>query len=154
MAIPWKVGGGMEEDKNFPKTRRESVNTGSKYYFTGIPCVHGHISKRLAKNWECYDCVLERQKKSNTHYKHKKHQKTKQRLIHPNQMPKWADKEKIGEMIIEAREKGLVLDHIIPLRGKAKEGQRVSGLHCEDNLQQITLEKNNSKSFNKWPDMW
>jgi len=43
-----------------PATRPDAVSVGSKYYFTGKPCKHGHISKRLASNFGCYECHLER----------------------------------------------------------------------------------------------
>ena len=69
-------------------------------------------------------------------------------------MPSWADKNAIGEMIIAAWKKGLVLDHIVPLRGKKRGGIQVCGLHCEDNLQEMTYKDNDSKSFNNWPNSW
>lgn len=42
---------------NLPHTREEARNIGSKYYFTGRPCNHGHISKRLTSNGSCFECV-------------------------------------------------------------------------------------------------
>lgn len=38
-----------------PKTRAEAKITGSKYYFTGEPCKHGHISPRKTKG-SCLEC--------------------------------------------------------------------------------------------------
>lgn len=38
-----------------PKTRREAVEKGLKYYFTGEPCAHGHVDKRKV-NGGCYTC--------------------------------------------------------------------------------------------------
>lgn len=39
-----------------PLTRSAAFNSGSAYYFTGKPCVNGHISKRLTKGG-CYECA-------------------------------------------------------------------------------------------------
>ena len=56
-------------------------------------------------------------------------------------MPAWANKERIAEIYKEAREKGLTVDHIVPLNNKL-----VCGLHCEDNMQLLTLEENVKKN--------
>lgn len=58
--------------------------------------------------------------------------------------PKWLtkdDRRNIRELYKSAREQGLVVDHIIPLRGKT-----VSGLHVPWNLQLLTEEQNRVKS--------
>lgn len=41
---------------NLPKTRDEAKKSGSKYYFTGQPCKHGHIAPRKTKG-ACLDCL-------------------------------------------------------------------------------------------------
>jgi hypothetical protein len=41
---------------NLPATREEAKKTGSKYYFTGQPCKHGHISARKTKG-ACVECL-------------------------------------------------------------------------------------------------
>lgn len=41
---------------NLPKTRAEAKATGSKYYFTGEPCKHGHIAPRKTKG-ACLECL-------------------------------------------------------------------------------------------------
>jgi len=41
---------------DYPSTREEAKKTGSKYYFTGQPCKHGHISLRKTKG-SCLDCL-------------------------------------------------------------------------------------------------
>lgn len=55
-------------------------------------------------------------------------------------VPAWADCQKIAEFYREARKLGLVVDHIIPLRGEL-----VSGLHVHTNLQLLTHAENSSK---------
>ena len=41
---------------DYPKTREEAKKTGSKYYFTGQPCKHGHIALRKTKG-ACVECL-------------------------------------------------------------------------------------------------
>ena len=41
---------------NLPTTRAEAKKTGSKYYFTGQPCKHGHIAPRKTKR-TCVECL-------------------------------------------------------------------------------------------------
>jgi 5-methylcytosine-specific restriction endonuclease McrA len=49
---------------NLPKTREEAKKTGSKYYFTGQPCKHGHIAARKTKG-ACVECLKVEWAKSN-----------------------------------------------------------------------------------------
>lgn len=70
------------------------------------------------------------------------------------QTPSWADKRKIKEHYIQARalskETGIhhCVDHIIPLQGEF-----VSGLHVENNLQILTKTEN-SRKHNKYVDYY
>jgi phosphate starvation-inducible protein PhoH len=45
----------MEHDQ-YPPTRAEAKATGSKYYFTGQPCKHGHVALRKTKG-SCVECL-------------------------------------------------------------------------------------------------
>jgi 5-methylcytosine-specific restriction endonuclease McrA len=47
-----------------PTTREEAKKTGSKYYFTGQPCKHGHISPRKTKG-ACVECLRAEWTKAN-----------------------------------------------------------------------------------------
>lgn len=62
------------------------------------------------------------------------------RLLTKQQTPGWADKSAIGEIYRKARELGMTVDHIVPLRGK-----NVCGLHTESNLRIISAKENCSK---------
>jgi 5-methylcytosine-specific restriction endonuclease McrA len=42
----------------YPKTRAEAKATGAKFYFTGDPCVRGHIAVRKVKG-ACVTCMKE-----------------------------------------------------------------------------------------------
>ena len=63
------------------------------------------------------------------------------RTGNPCVTPKWADMNKIKAIYDEAKEMGMIVDHVIPLKGKT-----VSGLHVENNLQIITPHENAVKS--------
>jgi len=42
-----------------PKSRSEALSAGLPSYYTGKPCKHGHLSKRIARNGVCYECLRE-----------------------------------------------------------------------------------------------
>lgn len=42
----------------YPRTRKEAMVAGAKFYFTGEPCVRGHIALRKVKG-SCCECVKE-----------------------------------------------------------------------------------------------
>ena len=46
-------------------TRREAKEKQLSRYFTGKPCLKGHISERITYNGECYTCRKERGPASN-----------------------------------------------------------------------------------------
>ena len=50
---------------NLPTTREKAKKTGSKYYFTGQPCKHGHIAPRKTKG-ACTECLKIEWKQGNT----------------------------------------------------------------------------------------
>ncbi len=58
-----------------------------------------------------------------------------------NRMPLWADEDAINEVFKTCSGDGFHIDHVIPLQGDL-----VSGLHVENNLQQLTVKENCQKS--------
>lgn len=56
------------------------------------------------------------------------------------QTPKWADMTAINEIYRQAQERGMTVDHIVPLRGRS-----VCGLHVHYNLNIVTHEENAAK---------
>lgn len=40
-----------------PKSSKDALAVGSKFYFTGQPCAHGHVCMRRAINHACLECV-------------------------------------------------------------------------------------------------
>jgi len=43
---------------DYPATREEAKRTGAKFYFTGKPCLRGHVAPRKTKG-ACVDCIKE-----------------------------------------------------------------------------------------------
>ena len=43
---------------DYPKTRAEAKTTGATHYFTGVPCIRGHIALRKTKG-TCVECMKE-----------------------------------------------------------------------------------------------
>lgn len=54
----------------YPKTRKEAKEQGAKYYYTGEPCVRGHIALRKTKG-SCVECMKEDWKIDNEKRKEK-----------------------------------------------------------------------------------
>lgn len=46
--------------ETLPQTREAAKGLGSKLYFTGVPCKHGHISPRRVDEGKCVACINER----------------------------------------------------------------------------------------------
>ncbi len=62
--------------------------------------------------------------------------------------PEWVDQKEIQLIYSIAHEKGLEVDHIVPLRSEL-----VCGLHVQDNLRCIPSDLNKFKLNRYWPDM-
>lgn len=73
---------------------------------------------------------------------------TKRRAHKLGATPAWADLSEIKYVYTLAQERGLVVDHIVPLVSPF-----VCGLHTQDNLRCITNEWNARKSNRYWADM-
>jgi len=43
---------------DYPKTRKEAKETGATHYFTGEPCIRGHVALRKTKG-SCVECIKE-----------------------------------------------------------------------------------------------
>ncbi|WGH28511.1 hypothetical protein 13VV501A_gene0014 [Vibrio phage 13VV501A] len=42
--------------EGIPTSAKDAKAAGHKYYFTGKPCTHGHITLRIARNQSCTEC--------------------------------------------------------------------------------------------------
>jgi hypothetical protein len=52
-------------------TRQQALEQGLTYYFTGKPCKHGHIAKRVTKKCQCHTCYRQGIDSWNTRNKEK-----------------------------------------------------------------------------------
>ena len=43
---------------DYPSTRKEAKEMGATHYYTGVPCIRGHIALRKTKG-SCIECVKE-----------------------------------------------------------------------------------------------
>lgn len=41
-------------------SRKQAINSGKKFYFTGVPCVNGHLTHRHASDGRCEICRRDR----------------------------------------------------------------------------------------------
>lgn len=53
-------------------TRREAQQQGAKWYYTGKPCKHGHISKRQTSNGACWECAAPRNRANGSKWYHER----------------------------------------------------------------------------------
>jgi hypothetical protein len=70
----------------------------------------------------------------------------KARAISLNALPRWADLKTIEQKYVDAARLGLVVDHVVPLKGNF-----VCGLHVEENLELLSQEANLRKG-NRFDD--
>ena len=125
------------------KDRQEAIFKGLPHYH-GKECVHCNTTTKRTKKYDCLECHKKAALKSVKAYlktpKGRASKSVYRRLRKVGErraMPAWADRKKIAEIYAEAREKGLHVDHIIPLKGKW-----VCGLHVPENLQLLDPEEN------------
>jgi hypothetical protein len=74
------------------KSKKQALEFGEKYYFTGKPCLHGSISFRKSNGQcQCNDCVLRLKSLMKQWHKENKEANTATRLI-------WREKNKDREL--------------------------------------------------------
>lgn len=67
--------------EELPKTRAEARELGSKRYFTGESCKHGHIAERDTKEGKCVECVNGRNRRAHANNKDERNAKIRQKRI-------------------------------------------------------------------------
>jgi len=50
-------------ESGLPTSRQEAKKSGSKYYFTGDPCLHGHLSP-MYRDGQCIQCSRDRYRRT------------------------------------------------------------------------------------------
>jgi len=155
--------------KGYPTPRLEAKAKGLLTYFSGKPCIHGHVTERYVKHGNCLGCLAEKREYFNNYAKtHKETMRSAGRRFrknHPDvhcaiqalrradklqRTPSWANLEAIQTIYSQAKEitekTGIEhhVDHILPLKGEL-----VSGLHVAENLQ-ILLGMDNVLKSNRF----
>lgn len=73
-------------------TRKEAKSRGLSYYFTGRPCKHGHISKRLVDSGVCYQCSLDFKKTSKGKQSYREYRKKYSNIVNERALQYWHSK--------------------------------------------------------------
>jgi hypothetical protein len=156
--------------------RAEAKRLGLPRYFTGRPCVNGHIAERYTSGG-CVECVAmgkelypedperKRQRKQRWDANNVEHRRAYREANHASgredeakwraaeACPQWADREAIKAIYL-ACPPGMLVDHIVPLKGYTGGRHSVCGLHVPWNLQYLSPEENRSKSRWAWPQQY
>jgi 5-methylcytosine-specific restriction endonuclease McrA len=72
-------------------SRKEARAQGLKYFFTGQPCIHGHIVKRFVSSRNCAECLrlYKRKRRQNSELRAQEREKERQcRILNPEQFRK------------------------------------------------------------------
>ena len=131
--------------EDLPKSRKEAVKVGSSYYFNGNPCVHGHVSRRFTRTWECYECKKERTKNSGKK-RYKRHM-AKFGKGYEHSTPPWVSQKDVYTAWNKCP-KGYHVDHIVP-----RDHVLVCGLNSPENMEFVEPGWNFMKGSRFWPDM-
>lgn len=154
-------------------TRSEAIEQGLMHYFTGKPCVNGHISRRYISK-SCVECGKERSKiamkkfrknnpERNAEIKKLDYEKNKVKRLAT--LKKWRENNKSLIRFHSAKRKKHIKRATPPWADMDKikqiylgcptghqvdhiiplKGKIVSGLHVENNLQYLTPKENNEK---------
>lgn len=124
----------IKEFQHFYKTKDKSLGILSSCK----SCKDSQNTKYRSKNRASYLEYLKQYRIS--HAGEYRARARKYNLAKAKRVPSWADLEKIKQIYVECP-KGFHVDHIIPLQGEL-----VSGLHVENNLQYLLPQDNLSKS--------
>lgn len=118
--------------RKFREKNREKVRTYHRDYGRVNRYKYAEKRRVYMEEWHYRNYLLNR------------HYASLRRAATVHRIPLWADKAAIKEFYKNCPE-GMVVDHIVPLRGKT-----VCGLHVLSNLQYLTYE-DNARKYNKWP---
>jgi hypothetical protein len=61
-------------------SRSAAKSAGLKRYYTGVPCVNGHVAERLVKSWTCLECRKEQKATAQSRISKEKREAKAERL--------------------------------------------------------------------------
>ena len=129
-------------------SRKFAIENGLKRYFSGVPCLRGHISERFVTSGLCVECnKFHGKNKWNENKEHLKkenkkwRQKNKQYILEKNKIWKSKNHEKIKEMANTYYEKNK--ERLKPIRAKYREKTKDQQIE----LQKKWLEKNKTRKY-------
>lgn len=146
-------------------SRKDAKEQGLRFYFTGKPCKNGHLTKRLVRKCVCVLCKKEErkswkkrnpEKRSEERSKWKKNNldkmnsyNAKRKAAKIQRTPTWVNYEDVAmwyevATVLSRSGVNFDVDHVVPLQGDT-----VSGLHVQNNVQVLPAYLNRSKN-NKW----
>jgi hypothetical protein len=79
--------------------RVEAAALGLTHYFTGRPCVNGHLSKRRVNDRCCLQCDIHNKRSSKPAYKKKHYEKHKEKILAQKRQYRQANKGKINARV-------------------------------------------------------
>lgn len=136
------IGCGREVAKRNTSIRYYKLKKQGSRYFSVKTCLkHPDLKGERHINGRCIACHRIRVKNNPKHDARKKFDARMRHQKLGKATPPWADRAEISRVYVIAKNRGLSVDHVVPLRGKL-----VSGLHCPDNFQLLPLILNHSKS--------
>lgn len=83
--------------EGLPRTRAEAKAVGSAWYFTGKPCLLGHVAKRTTSQKQCCECELMRNRQRNStserkeYMRHRNVSQSKREYEHRRQLARTGD---------------------------------------------------------------
>jgi hypothetical protein len=86
---------------NLPRSRDEAKRVGAKFYFTGDPCIRGHLSTRRNTNCACSEC--DREKAKEKYWKTRDEKREETNLRHRNRY--WANVDSERDRLRELKRK-------------------------------------------------
>jgi hypothetical protein len=97
-------------------TAREAFDQGHTRYFTGIPCIHGHVAQRMVSNGVCIECLRAR------NYANLKNWRSKNKKAIAGQAKRYRAKHPDKISAIKKRYRELHLDEV---RHREREAARI-----------------------------
>lgn len=129
-----------ERKDKWRAANRDRHNTRSRNWVAANPEKRRAVSKAYRDTHKDAHKELRRKWRKNNPERARAHVSARRKKV-KQATPSWADMRCITEVYLTAQRNGLVVDHVVPLRGKT-----VCGLHVHYNMQLLTSKQNAEKA--------